>query len=165
MQFAEVDAVRARRTLDDDVRGFAEQFRAEHDQEHAGDHEDEHGHEAHPFLAEEFPEPADRVAEPLALLGRDADATAGPEGRPPRLRAGGGQQLLVVLEGCCVKDLPVEPQPAVEPRPVDVVARRGTVARNVRSAVAVAVGAVAADVLEPAHATTPLPSCESTISA
>ncbi len=150
MQFAEVDAGRAGRSLHDDVRGFAEQSGAEHHEEDAADHEHQHGHEAHPLLADELAEPAHRVAELLALLARDADATARPEARPSRLRAGRGEQLLVVVEG------------GVEHLAVDAVAR-GTVARNVRSGVAV--GAVAADVLQPTHATTPLPSCESTISA
>ena len=98
MQRAEVDAARARRTVHDDVGGVAEHLRAEHVEGRAADRDDQHDHEAQPLRAEQPAEAAHRVAEPLDRLGRDADAAAGPEGRPARLRAGSGEQLLVVVE-------------------------------------------------------------------
>ena len=98
MQCAEVDAVRARRTLHDDVRRFAEQLRAEHDEQHAADHEEQHDHEAQPLRAEESP--SRRTVSPnrsLFSAGMPMPPP-GPKAARRAWRAGGGEELLVVVE-------------------------------------------------------------------
>ena len=150
MQRIEVDAVGTLESLDDDVGGFAEQPGPDHHEEHADERGDQHEQEQRSFLAEDLPEPLDRLAEVLAAFGRNADTATRPEARTTGLGPGGREELAIVLGVTLRRWFPL-------PR------ARGTVCavRSVRFPLPWARGTVGA---VGAHATAPWPICDSTIS-